>query len=110
MDMALNLAWWGLIYVLLPVALGTLAALPFWWKRRMLLGNALGSAAIAIVMIVFILQVFASGISSGFLTQDSLAPLGVLVILGWVDVLILFFVSGAVEERVKKRVVNPDDF
>jgi hypothetical protein len=110
MDMALNLAWWGLIYVLLPVALGALAALPFWWKRRMLLGNALGSAAIAVVMIVFILQVFASGISSGFLTQDSLVPLGVLVILGWVDVLILFFVSGAVEERVKKRVVNPDDF
>jgi hypothetical protein len=30
--------------------------------------------------------------------------------MGWVDVLILFFISGAVEDRVKRRFINPDDF
>lgn len=110
MDMILDLAWWGLIYVLLPVALGAGAALPFWLKRRMLLGNAIGSTVIAVVMIAFIIQLFASLLSAGFLSQADLLPVGALVLVGWVDVLILFFLSGAVENRVKRRIVNPDDF
>lgn len=110
MDLVLDLAWWGLVYVLLPVALGSIAALPFWLKRRMLLGNAIGSTVIAVVMIAFIIQLFASLLSTGFLSQASLLPVGALVLVGWVDVLILFFLSGAVENRVKRRIVNPDDF
>lgn len=110
MDFVLDLAWWGLIYILLPVALGTLGALTFWLKRRMLLGNAVGSTIIAVVMIVFILQALTSQLSSGFVSQEGLIPIGLLVLAGWVDVLILFFVGGAVEDRVKRRIVNPDDF
>ncbi|GIV84506.1 MAG: hypothetical protein KatS3mg052_1513 [Candidatus Roseilinea sp.] len=110
MDMILDLAWWGLVYMLLPVALGSLAALPFWLKRRVLLGNAIGSTVIAVVMIAFILQLFASLISTGFLSPENLLPVGALVFVGWVDVLILFFLSGAVENRVKRRIINVEDF
>ncbi|MCL6509137.1 MAG: hypothetical protein K6U78_00465 [Anaerolineae bacterium] len=110
MDLVLDLAWWGLVYVLLPTALGSAAALPLWLKRRVLLGNAIGSAIIAVVMIIYIIQFFVSLLSVGFLTQTDLLPIGLLVLVGWADVLILFFLSGAVENRVKRRVVNPDDF
>ncbi|MFN4293035.1 MAG: hypothetical protein ACK4JD_02775 [Thermoflexales bacterium] len=110
MDTILDLAWWGLVYVLLPVTLGVIAALPFWLKRRMLLGNAIGSTVIAVVMIAFIIQLFVSLISTGFFSQANLLPVGTLVLVGWVDVLILFFFSGAVENRVKRRIINPDDF
>lgn len=110
MDLALDLAWWGLVYVLLPTAIGVAAALPFWLKRRVLLGNAIGSAVIAVVMIVYIIQLFVSLISVGFLTQANLLPVALLVLIGWADVLMLFFLSGAVENRVKRRIVNPDDF
>jgi uncharacterized membrane protein len=41
MDLLLDLGWWGLIYVLFPTALGALAGLPFWLRRRVLLGNAI---------------------------------------------------------------------
>lgn len=110
MDTILDLAWWGLVYVLLPVTLGAIAALPFWLKRRMLLGNAIGSTVIAVVMIAFIIQLFASLIATGLPSQANLLPVGALVLVGWVDVLILFFLGGAVENRVKRRVINPDDF
>jgi hypothetical protein len=111
MSLLLDLAWYGLIYVLVPTALGALLALPFWLKRRILLGNALGSAVIAVVMIVFILQVFAQSFSAIALNPGGMFPtLAGLVFVGWMDVLILFFLSGAVENRVKKRIINPDDF
>ena len=111
MSLILDLAWYGLIYVLVPIALGALVALPFWMKRRVLMGNAFGSVVIAIVMIVFILQVFAQSFDDIALNPGGMFPtLATLVFVGWVDVLILFFLSGAVENRVKKRIVNPDDF
>jgi hypothetical protein len=107
----LDLAWYALIYMLVPTTLGALAALPFWMKRRVLLGNALGSAVIAVVMIFFILRVFAQSFSAIALDPGGMFPtLAGLVFVGWIDVLILFFLSGAVENRVKKRIVNPDDF
>ena len=109
-DLLLDLGWWGLIYVLLPTALGALAGLPFWLRRRVLLGNAVGSTVIAVVMIAFILQLIFSQLANGFLTQADLLPVGVLVVAGWVDVLLMFFLSGAVEDRVKRRIIRPDDF
>jgi hypothetical protein len=110
MDLLLDLGWWGLIYVLFPTGLGALAGLPFWLRRRILLGNAIGSTVIAIVMIAFILQLIFSQLSDGFFAQADLLPVGLLVVVGWVDVLVMFFLSGAVEDRVKRRIVNPDDF
>ena len=110
MDLLLDLGWWGLIYVLFPTALGALAGLPFWLRRRVLLGNAVGSTVIAVVMIAFILQLIFSRLADGFFARAELLPAGLLVAAGWVDVLLMFFLSGAVEDRVKRRIIKPDDF
>jgi hypothetical protein len=63
-------------------------------------------------MLIFIIVLFARSFDTIAQGQPNniLLPLGVLVFLGWLDVLILFFLSGAVENRVKKRIINPDDF
>lgn len=109
----LDILWGTLIYVLVPTALGSAVAFWFWRKRRMILGNAIGSAVIAVVMIAFILRQFADNVNaaSASVQPDAIyVPLLVLVGLGWLDVLIMFFISGAVEDRVKRRIVNPDDF
>ncbi|MCS6773255.1 MAG: hypothetical protein RMM31_06685 [Anaerolineae bacterium] len=105
------LLWWVLVYGLFPIALGSLVALPFWLKRRMVVGSAAGSAAIAIVMTALILQFLVSALSESALldTQAWLLPMGALVVAGWVDVLVMFFIGGFVESRVRSRVVRPDD-
>ncbi len=113
MSVLLDVLWGALLYVLLPTTLGVGVAIWFWRKRRILIGNALGSGVIAVVMIVFIIQLFGAATTSRVLSTSPdgiMLPMGGLVLLGWLDVLILFFLSGAVEARVKKRIVNPDDF
>ncbi len=109
-----TLVLWGAgAYVVAPTALGVLSALVFWLRRNMLLGNAIGSAVIAVVMIFHILQFLANalGANSTILDlSDTWLPMGVLVVLGWVDVLLLFFIGGAVESRVKRRIIRPEDF
>ena len=108
----IDILWYALVYVIFPAALGSAAAWLFWRKRRVLIGNAIGSAVIGVTMIFFIIQLF--GVLSGSGTvqrmDDLILPLGGLVALGWVDVLLLFILSGLVEDQVKKRIVNPDDF
>lgn len=113
MAVLLDVLWGALLYVIVPIALGTATAMWFWRKRRVLIGNALGSGVIAVVMIVFIVQLFGAATTSRVLTTSIdgiMLPMGGLVLLGWLDVLILFFISGAVEARVKRHIVNPDDF
>lgn len=100
----------ALIYVGFPALLGTCAAFPFWWKRRVLLGNAVGSGVIAVVMVLFILQRFAASTAEPVITADPISPMLVLALLGWLDVFIVFIISGFVEDHVKKRIVNPNDF
>lgn len=110
------IAWTDLLFdaavlVLLPVALGVLVALPFWSRRRILIGNALGSAVIGVWMIVLIIQRFSVYFTAPVTDPNAiLLPLVLPAIVGWVDVLILFFLSGTAEERAKKRYINPDDF
>lgn len=110
------IAWTDLLYdaamlVVFPVALASLVALPFWARRRILIGNALGSAVIGVWMIVIIVQRFSVYFTAPSADPNAiLLPLLVPAIVGWVDVLILFFISGAVEERAKKRYINPNDF
>lgn len=107
MDVLIDIA----VLVVLPVALAALVALPFWSRRRILIGNALGSAVIGVWMIVIIVQRFSVYFTAPSADPNAiLLPLVLPAIVGWVDVLILFFLSGAVEERAKKRYVNPDDF
>jgi hypothetical protein len=99
------------VLLVLPLALALALAWPFWQRRRVLIGNALGSALIGAWMLVLIIQRF----SVYFIEPSAdavaiLTPLLLPVLFGWVDVLILFFISGAVEDRVKRRFINPDDF
>ncbi len=111
--MILDILWGAFIYVIVPTALGAAAAFLFWRKRRIIIGNAIGSGVIAVVMILFIIQLFGAATTGSVLSTSPdgiMLPMGGLVALGWLDVLLLFFLSGAVEERVKKRIVNPDDF
>lgn len=112
MDLRLDyLLWWALVYGVFPIALGSLVALPFWLKRRMVIGNAAGSTAIAIIMTGLILQFLASALSETALldTQEWLLPMGVLVVAGWIDVLVMFFIGGFVESRVQSHIARPED-
>lgn len=112
----MEIAWVALLIdaamlVVLPVALAALIALPFWVRRRILIGNALGSAVIGLWMIVIIIQRFSVYFTAPITDSTAiLLPLVTPAVIGWVDVLILFFLSGAVEERAKRRHINPDDF
>lgn len=105
------LLWWALVYGALPIAAGSLVGLPFWLRGRVLLGNALGSAVIAAVMVVFILQFLFEllTLASVFETDVWLLPLGALVFAGWLDVLVMFFISGTVEQRVNRKRMRLDD-
>lgn len=112
-DWILNVAWYGLWYVLLPVLAGVLCALPFWLKRRMIMGNAIGSGVIAVIMIVVIIQRFSAFFATDVAsvqTESALLYMLLPAVIGWLDVLFLFFIGGAVEDRVKRRFINPDDF
>jgi hypothetical protein len=101
----------ALVLVVLPLALAVAVAWPLWQRRRVILANALGSALIGVWMLVLIIQRF----SVYFIEPSAdavaiLAPLLLPVLFGWANVLALFFISGAVEDRVKRRFINPDDF
>jgi mannitol-specific phosphotransferase system IIBC component len=99
------------IYILLPVLLGSLAGVLFWRKRRVLIGNAIGSGVIAAIMVLFILQRLGEFMANPQPGQSPTIAMIVLAGLGWLDVFILFFVSGFVEDRVaKNRAIRPDDF
>lgn len=98
------------MYVVIPTALGVAAAFAFWLKRRILLGNAVGSGVIAAVMVLFILQRFATFSAAPAPTGDPISPMLILALLGWLDVFLVFLISGFVEDRVKKRIINPNDF
>jgi hypothetical protein len=109
----MNLLRDGLVMMVLPVAAGSLCALPLWLKRRMILGNAIGSAVIAVIMIVVILQRFSAFFATDVSTvrvDSALMSMLLPAVLGWLDVLFLFFIGGAVEDRVKRKIINPDDF
>lgn len=112
MDLRVDyLLWWALVYGAFPVASGSLVALPFWLKRRMVLGNAVGSAVIAGVMTALILQFLLSALDETALldAQSWLVPTGALVVAGWVDVLVMFFIGGFVESRLRSPMVRPED-
>lgn len=105
------LLWDVLLYILFPVLLASLTGFAFWRKRRVLLGNAIGSGIIAAVMIGFILARFGEFMANPVPSQAPVMTMLVLAGLGWLDVFILFFISGFVEDRVQRKTpMRPDDF
>ena len=107
---------WVVYVVALPQALGALAAAPFWLKRRIMPGNAVGSLAIAGVIFVLIWIQYGAyvraqeacagtGIGCAAVTGGlaQFGPYLALVGLGWLDVFVLLILSGRVEDWVKQR-------
>lgn len=99
------------LYIIFPVAVASVVGLLFWVKRRVLIGNAVGSGIIATIMILFILQRLGEFMGSPTPGQNPSTAMIVLAGVGWLDVFILFFISGFVEDRVRKNsAIRPDDF
>ncbi len=99
------------LYIILPVAMASVAGLLFWVKRRILIGNAIGSGIIATIMILFILQRLGEFMGNPTPSQTPATAMLALAGVGWLDVFILFFISGFVEDRVRKNSsIRPDDF
>jgi hypothetical protein len=101
---------WVIFAMLIPLIVGTVLALPAWWKRSPTFGNLLGSFAIALVIFVLIWQQYGAFIRAqtdcaqlwvpdcATVTGVSqYTPYLVLVLLGWVDVFFLLVISGLVE-------------
>lgn len=99
------------LYIIFPVALASVAGLLFWVKRRVLIGNAVGSGIITAIMVLFILQRLGEFMGNPTPSQSPTTAMLILAGVGWLDVFILFFVSGFVEDRVRKNSsIRPDDF
>ena len=103
-----------IIAVMLPTVLAAVAGLPFWIKRRTVLGNLVGSGLIAGAMIVLIWQGYGDFVGEqeacttagtcGLLSVEGIFTrfLG-FVVIGWMDVLLILILGGVVEQRVKRR-------
>ena len=103
--------------LLFPTLMGVAVGLPFWIKRRTMLGNLIGSGLITGAMIVLIWQGYgafvgeqeacAAAAACGILSIDDIFSkfLG-FVAIGWLDVLIMLVLGGVVEQQVKKRSTN----
>lgn len=105
-----GLLFWAVYAVLLPSVLACLSALPFWYKRRILLGNLIGSLLVALIVIVLIWQQYGTAVQSSQTCANCLTdvntlfvPFFILVGLGWLDVLLVLIVGGIVESRRKVR-------
>lgn len=107
---------WVIFAVLIPLIIGTICALPAWWKRKPTFGNLLGSLVIALVIFVLIWQQYGafvraqSDCAQNWVTEcvsvvgvSQYTPYLLLVLLGWVDVFFLLVISGIVEDRLRPR-------
>jgi uncharacterized RDD family membrane protein YckC len=108
------LLFWLPVVILLPLALATLVALPFWLRRRAIFGNVVGSCVVAAVIFVLVWQQYGAFVQAqtACVNQTADCPPGlqlpylqylVMVLLGWVDVFFLLIFSGMVEDRQKRR-------
>ena len=106
--------YWIIFAVVLPVGLSTLIALPIWLKRRVLVGNLVGSLLVVVAIVVLIWQQLGVTLQAQatcgqpdancrFDAQAIYAPYLYLVVIGWMDVFAIFIFSGIVEDRLKHR-------
>jgi ABC-type branched-subunit amino acid transport system permease subunit len=103
----------------LPILLGALIGFPFWRRRRVIMGNILASTAVAIVILFLIAQAFGLffGCSAAqdpscstpeAMTFSTRVLIG-LAVIGWLDVFVLLFLSGLVEDQARKRSFRLED-
>jgi hypothetical protein len=100
-----------LLYIIIPTFIALIIALPIWLSKRIILGNIIGSGVIAVIMIFWIVTVFAEAFANPALLQEPpLTRMIVIGVLGWVDVFILLIFSGRTEDYLRKKSINPDLF
>ena len=113
-DISSQVFSWLLYVVILPLVPATLVALPFWLKRKAVLGNIVGSCVIAAVIFVLIWQQYGAYVQAqSACSQTNIGCTGsvdspytqylLMVLIGWVDVFFLLVISGIVEDRQKRR-------
>ncbi|MCW1969822.1 MAG: hypothetical protein KIH69_017045 [Anaerolineae bacterium] len=120
----LDLIFWVLLYVVFPLSCGGLIALPLWLRRKIMIGNVIGSVVIALIMVVLVMRAYGnfvgdqdacrqSNYESVVCNQDSMDVIYTmfgLVGVSWLDVFGLFALSGVVEDSQRRRNINPDMF
>jgi hypothetical protein len=113
-----------LMYVVFPLVCGIIAASPFWYKRRIIIGNIIGSLIIAFIMIIMVLRTYGEYVGDREACRQSNYELPVcqqddlsiiynmfgLVGVSWLDVFGLFALSGFVEDKQRARNINPELF
>jgi hypothetical protein len=99
------------LYIVVPTAIALVVSLPIWLSKRIILGNVIGSGIIAVIMIFWIVVVFAEAFANPAQLQDPpLTRMIIIGVLGWVDVFILLIFSGRTEDYLRKKSINPDMF
>ena len=118
LDIDAIITFWLPLTIIMPLGLGTLAAIWPWLKHKAIMGNLFGSFVIAAVIFVLIWQQYGAYIDAQAACTQGLSacpPRGVemytpylmLVFMGWVDVFLLLIISGIIEDRTKRRWPDP---
>ena len=107
---------WVIFAVIIPLMVGALCALPLWWRRKVIVGNLIGSIVIAVAVFVMIWQQYGALVRTqancsqqwtsncaDITGVSQYTPYLILVLLGWVDVFFLLVISGIVEDRLRPR-------
>jgi hypothetical protein len=108
-----NWFWIG-VALTVPMALGVLAALPFWRKaREVMLGNVAGAVVIFAGAVALMAREYVEleRLYARCLQADAVCPdppgffdrIAVYAIIAFAQVILLFSVSLAVERRVRRR-------
>jgi hypothetical protein len=114
----LNWYWIGLSLTV-PLLVGGLLALPFWWKDQAIFGNIFGTVIIFGSAIAFIMrerveldgllrECFASGREICSLEPSAFSRFAIYAFIGLFQVILLFSVSLKVDERVRRRGYAPE--
>lgn len=111
-----NWIWFSLS---VPLVVGALLALPFWWKNQAIFGNIFGTviifgAAFALIMRErveldgLLRECFDSGKDVCPLEPSAFTRFAIYAFIGLFQVILLFSVSIKVDEKVRRRGYAPE--
>ena len=115
-----HLNWyWIWVSLTVPLVVGALHALPFWWKDQAIFGNIFGTviifgAAFGLIMRErveldgLLRECFDSGKDVCTLEPSAFARFAIYAFIGLLQVILLFSVSIKVDEKVRRRGYAPE--